>query len=107
MNFVTLFSLIVSKLFIKSPASPEPNIVKSLPGSADEIELRFQPVLDFEWDSCYNTAAISVNGDINPGKRAASTPQRYCRDPLHLFFSNAYSRRRCNNGICAIMQVCS
>ncbi|CRK15819.1 hypothetical protein BN1708_011562 [Verticillium longisporum] len=88
-------------------ASPAPilrrDIITALPGSADEIENKFQPILDFDTDGCYNTAAIDPDGNINPGKGATGTPQGDCRDPPQLENSNVYSRRRCNNGVCAIM----
>lgn len=88
-------------------ASPAPilrrDIITALPGNADEIENKFQPILDFDTDGCYNTAAIDPDGNINPGKGATGTPQGDCRDPPQLENSNVYSRRRCNNGVCAIM----
>ncbi|CAH0020482.1 unnamed protein product [Clonostachys rhizophaga] len=79
------------------------DIIAALPGSADTTETKFQPLLDFDSDGCYNTAAISPDGTTNPGKGATGTPQGGCRDPPQLQNSNAYSRKRCNNGYCAIM----
>ena len=79
------------------------DIIGYLTESADEIELKFQPHLDFDTDGCYNTAAIDFNGRINPGHDATGTPQGDCRDPHQLENSNVYSRARCNNGKCAIM----
>lgn len=79
------------------------DIIAALPGSADATETKFQPLLDFDSDGCYNTAAISPDGTTNPGKGATGTPQGGCRDPPQLQNSNAYSRKRCNNGYCAIM----
>lgn len=43
------------------------DIVKPLPERATEEDKRWQPVADFDTDSCYNTAAISPDGQINPG----------------------------------------
>jgi hypothetical protein len=79
------------------------DILTPLPGAADATESRFQPLLDFDSDGCYNTAAIDPSGYTNPGKGATGTPQGDCRDPPQLDNSNAYSRKRCNNGYCAIM----
>lgn len=79
------------------------DIITPLPQSADDRELQFQPGLDYDSDGCYNTAAISPDGTTNPGKAATGTPQGQCRDKVQLDNSNAYSRRRCNNGVCATM----
>ncbi|KAF4974555.1 hypothetical protein FZEAL_8555 [Fusarium zealandicum] len=88
-------------------ASPAPiqrrSILPALPESADEIELKFQPKLDFDTDGCYNTAAIAADGNTNNGADQTGTPQGNCRDPHQLENSNVYSRARCNNGKCAIM----
>ena len=79
------------------------DILTPLPQSADETELKYQPLLDFDSDGCYNTAAIDPSGNTNPGKGATGTPQGDCRDPPQLENSNVYSRKRCNNGVCAVM----
>lgn len=79
------------------------DVLTALPQGADEIELKFQPSLDFDSDGCYQTAAIDPDGNLNPGHGATGTPQGDCRDPPQLENSNTYSRKRCNNGICAIM----
>ncbi|KAF4124978.1 Necrosis inducing protein (NPP1) [Geosmithia morbida] len=81
------------------------DIIEALPESASDDELRFQPQLDFDSDGCYQTAAISPDGTCNPGQDATGTPQGNCRDPRQLESSNTYSRKRCNNGYCAYMQV--
>lgn len=81
----------------------ERDVISALPRSADDIDIKFQPILDFDSDGCYVTAAISPDGTTNPGRGATGTPQGQCRDPPQLENSNAYSRRRCNNGYCAIM----
>ncbi|KAG5657789.1 hypothetical protein KAF25_007822 [Fusarium avenaceum] len=79
------------------------DVITALPGSADETENKFQPALDFDGDGCYQTAAIDPDGNVNPGHGATGTPQGDCRDPHQLENSNTYSRKRCNNGFCAIM----
>lgn len=76
-----------------------------IPESASDVELQAQPILDFDTDGCYNTAAIDADGNINPGHDATGTPQGDCRDPPQLENSNTYSRSRCNNGYCAVMYV--
>lgn len=89
-------------------ASPAPrlqyrDILSPLGESASELELKFQPYLDFDGDGCYNTAGIDGNGNVNPGKDATGTLEGDCRDPHQLENSNVYARSRCNNGICAVM----
>lgn len=78
-------------------------ILSPLPESAEELHLKFQPLLDFDFDSCYNTAAISPNGKTNQGTHSTHFYSGGCRWRPQLQYSNAYSRHRCNNGICAIM----
>lgn len=79
------------------------DIISAIGESATELDLRWQPVLDFDSDGCYNTAAIDPSGYTNPGRGATGTPEGGCRDPPQLENSNVYSRARCNNGICATM----
>ncbi|KAF5662754.1 hypothetical protein FHETE_7860 [Fusarium heterosporum] len=75
-----------------------------LPQDADARSLKFQPWLDFDKDSCYNTAAIDLKGNLNRGLPTKSgKPSAGCRDPLRLFNANVYVRSRCNNGWCAYM----
>ena len=75
------------------------DIIAPLPEAASDLEFKFQPLLDFDTDGCYNTAAIDGSGTINAGDGATSELAGDCRDPVHLENSNAYSRSRCNNGI--------
>jgi len=79
------------------------DIISPLPSNADSLEYDLQPLLDFDSDGCYNTAAIDPSGRTNPGKGATGTPEGQCRDRPQLENSNAYSRTRCNNGYCAVM----
>lgn len=87
------------------PSSPisKRDIIAPLPANADAQELKFQPGLDYDSDGCYNTAAIDPDGKTNPGKKATKGVHGECRDQIQLDNSNAYSRKRCNNGYCAIM----
>lgn len=91
------------------PSAPEVttlerrDILRPLREGADGLEITLQPLLDFDKDGCYNTAAIDPDGRTNPGKKATGTPQGQCRDKVQLENSNAYSRKRCNNGYCAVM----
>lgn len=79
------------------------DIIPNIPEAHDPLELQLQPLLDFDSDGCYNTAAIDPSGRTNPGKAATTSLQGGCRDRAQLENSNAYSRKRCNNGYCAVM----
>ncbi|ROT43661.1 NPP1-domain-containing protein [Sodiomyces alkalinus F11] len=79
-------------------------ILRPLPESADPMDLKYQPYLDFDLDSCYNTAAVNIVGRRNRGATKPSGQiSGNCRWRQQLLNSNAYARRRCNNGVCAIM----
>ncbi|OBT51802.1 hypothetical protein VE04_09029 [Pseudogymnoascus sp. 24MN13] len=78
-------------------------VLAALATSAYEIEKKFQPYVDYDGDGCYNTAAIDPNGKVNHSHDSTGTPGSHCHNPPLLYKSNTYSRRRCNNGYCAVM----
>lgn len=80
-------------------ADPPP----ALPGVAPEADLKFQPAMDYDTDSCYPTPAIGPDGTINPGLGLGGGISEGCRDESDLDNTNAYSRSKCNNGWCAYM----
>lgn len=98
-----LFSVLSSVQAVSRDGISKRDIITPLPQRADEQELKFQPGLDFDSDGCYNTAAISPDGTTNPGKKATKQVEGECRGEDQLNNSNTYSRKRCNNGYCAIM----
>ncbi|KAF5717924.1 hypothetical protein FMUND_5468 [Fusarium mundagurra] len=104
-KFITAATLLSAMASVQaSPVSvSKRDVLTALPGGASDIENKFQPALDFDSDGCYQTAAIDPSGNLNPGHGATGTPQGDCRDPHQLDNSNTYSRKRCNNGFCAIM----
>jgi hypothetical protein len=105
-TLIAAFFGIVASVGALSPGSiTKRDIITPLPQSADEQELKFQPGLDYDSDGCYNTAAIDPDGNTNPGKKATKRVEGECRSQAQLDNSNAYSRKRCNNGYCAIMLV--
>ncbi|KAM0197788.1 hypothetical protein ACHAPA_003232 [Fusarium lateritium] len=80
------------------------NVLTKLPRNTDANSAKYQPALDFDKDSCYNTAAVDPNGNVNPGlPNKGSNPSAGCRDRQRLDNANVYSRSRCNNGWCAYM----
>ncbi|KAG5980305.1 hypothetical protein E4U55_004170 [Claviceps digitariae] len=80
-------------------------VPKALPQSTSSDAMHYQPVLDYDGDSCYNVPAIDAQGNIASGLKAAYTSNISggCRDPKHLDNQNVYVRSRCNNGWCAYM----
>lgn len=88
---------------VKSSSLSRRDVIGNLGESADPLEITVQPLLDFDSDGCYQTSAIDRNGKVNPGHGPTGTPQGDCRDKRQLDSSNTYSRKRCNNGYCAIM----
>lgn len=45
------------------------DIIMPIQEGASERALKFQPLMDFDTDSCFNTAAIDPAGWTNPGLR--------------------------------------
>ena len=84
------------------PRQSAPNPPQALPQLATSVDLRFQPVLDFDTDGCYNVPAISAAGEIVQGlPHDFVTLSSNCRDLSDLDNKNVYSRTRCNpNGWC-------
>lgn len=69
-----------------------------LPEAATAEELAFQPYLDYDTDSCYNVAAVNAQGEVVEGPEDMHIDD--CRYVELLDNSNAYVRKRCNNGWC-------
>ncbi|KAH9890783.1 necrosis inducing protein-domain-containing protein [Xylariomycetidae sp. FL2044] len=81
-----------------------PDPPRAMPESADDNDIRFQPVLDYDTDSCYNVPAIDADGNLAQGlPNTYTTNTADCREPENLDNQNVYSRTHCNNGWCAYM----
>ena len=88
----------------KAARAAAPSPPKALPQSATEDDLKWQPVLDFDTDGCYNVPAIDKDGNLVEGLTnewvgLASD----CRDKSDLENNNVYSRQRCNSGWCVYL----
>ncbi|KAI4936813.1 uncharacterized protein J4E92_001538 [Alternaria infectoria] len=70
--------------------------------SGTEGALKWQPVLDWDKDVCYQTSAIDSNGNTNPGLDAKFSVGE-CRDSSRQWNCNTYARERCNHGWCVYM----
>lgn len=75
------------------------NLLTSMNANADQRAVDFQPVLDFDKDGCYQTAAIDGSGRVNEGLELHRGDCRQSR----LQNSQTYVRQRCNNGWCAYL----
>lgn len=94
------FPLETSWLWFKRAPNP-PN---ALPQSAPADAITFQPIMDFDKDSCYNVAAIDAQGNVAQGLPSEQTSNTEgCREASFLDNQNVYSRKRCNGGWCAYM----
>ncbi|RYP89301.1 hypothetical protein DL769_000135 [Monosporascus sp. CRB-8-3] len=101
---LTTFTLLSALTVVNATPIRARDLRSALPSSANEIEYKFQPLMDFDKDGCYNTAAIDSSGNTNPGLGPVfKSPSSDCRDGDRLQNNNVYSRKRCNNGWCAIM----
>ena len=77
------------------------NLLGATPDNATPGALKWQPVLDFDRDTCLHTAAIDEWGNLNEGLTTNQFSQ--CSDGDRLQHANTYSRQRCNHGWCAYM----
>lgn len=87
---------------ISAAAAPDPP--HAMPQNAAPNALRYQPVLDYDTDSCYNVPAIDAQGNVCQGlDNKYTTNTKDCRDAKDLDNQNVYARARCNRGWCAYM----
>lgn len=73
-----------------------------LPASADELDKKFQPAMDYDTDGCYPTPAIGPEGYVNGGLEPSGSLSGDCHETSDLDTANMYSRSKCNNGWCAV-----
>lgn len=78
---------------------------QALPAKSTEGDAKWQPAIDFDTDSCYNTPAIGPDGAINGGLSVKGTESltKDCRDQADLDTTNAYVRTECRDGWCGYM----
>ncbi|KAJ5691956.1 hypothetical protein N7462_001379 [Penicillium macrosclerotiorum] len=96
---ISKFSLaLLTTLF---PFTTTADLLTPFGTNASPGALQFQPVLDFDKDGCYHTAAISTDGSVNSGRTDNSIGP--CRDKDRLDHSQTYVRERCNHGWCAYL----
>lgn len=78
---------------------------KALAENATANQIKFQPVLDYDKDSCYNVPAINATSMVtDPGLSVIiDRITEDCRDREDLDNQNVYVRTLCNNGWCAYL----
>ncbi|KAM5341981.1 hypothetical protein ACJ41O_015012 [Fusarium nematophilum] len=78
---------------------------RMLDENATPDQIKWQPAMDFDTDSCYNVPAIDMDGNVCPGLKAWMQYEfaKDCRDESDLDNNNVYVRTRCNNGWCAFL----
>lgn len=87
--------------FVPAPPVDPP---RAIPQNASLNALKYQPVLDYGSNSCYNVPAIDEEGNACAGLPSAyTTHTSNCREVRDLDNQNVYARARCNHGWCAYM----
>jgi len=99
--FVAVLSAAALSAGRSTPA--EASVLQLLPQNAEGLDQTFSPAYDYDTDGCYTTAAIGLDGTLNPGLRLGGDVNGRCHDHAQLANANTYSRSRCNNGWCAVM----
>lgn len=95
--------LAAAALVMVLPAGAHAAVLRQLPQNADALEQSFSPAYDYDGDGCYATAAIGLDGTLNPGLKPGGAVNGRCHDYPQLANANTYSRAKCNNGWCAVM----
>lgn len=87
----------------KNTARQLPDPPAALDENAPEDTIKFQPVLDYDTDSCYNVAAIDKDGNVAQGLDTKGDITEGCREPKDLDNQNVYVRKRCNGDWCVAL----
>ncbi|MFJ5234451.1 NPP1 family protein [Kitasatospora sp. NPDC088391] len=90
-------------LVVAVPATADAAVLTRLPQNAPGLDQTFSPAYDYDKDGCYATAAIGLDGTLNPGLKLGGDVNGHCHDYAQLADSNTYSRAKCNNGWCAVV----
>lgn len=90
-------------LVLALPGSASASVLQLLPQNADGLEQTYSPAYDYDMDGCYATAAIGVDGTLNPGLSLGGDVNGHCHDAAQLDNANTYSREKCNHDWCAVV----
>ncbi|WP_405819035.1 NPP1 family protein [Streptomyces sp. NBC_01390] len=75
-------------------------ILNPLPENASTFQKKYQPLWDYDSDSCFPAAAVDASGKLNGGLNNSGSITGGCRTD-HLGKANTYSQGWCKNGWCA------
>ncbi|WP_330289298.1 NPP1 family protein [Streptomyces sp. NBC_00576] len=75
-------------------------ILNPLPENASTFQKKYQPLWDYDSDSCFPAAAVDASGKLNGGLDNTGSITGGCRTN-HLGKANTYSQSWCKNGWCA------
>ncbi|MER5215187.1 NPP1 family protein [Streptomyces sp. NPDC002838] len=89
-------------LTIGVTGSAHAGVLTPINESTTPFQRNFQPVFDYDSDSCFPAAAIDSSGKLNGGLDDSGSITGQCRTG-HLGNANTYSRAKCNNGWCGII----
>ncbi|MCD7443216.1 NPP1 family protein [Streptomyces lincolnensis] len=77
-------------------------VLNPLNESTTTFQKNFQPVFDYDGNSCFPATAIDSSGTFNGGLDDSGSVTGQCRTG-HLGKAQTYSRVKCNNGWCGIV----
>lgn len=108
---LTVFGVLVPVSPVSAANGAPPDPPAALPLNATDNDLKWQPDLDYDTDSCYNVPAIgpTPTGGMDPAyisyglDHNNTTGSDFCHDKSDLDNTNAYSRQRCNSGWCVYL----
>ncbi|MGY4977956.1 NPP1 family protein [Streptomyces sp. 900105755] len=89
-------------LTLALPFTASAGVLQNLPENATTFQKFFEPLYDYDTDSCYPAAAIDPDGNLNGGLKPTGSVTGSCRTG-HLDHANTYSRAKCDNGWCGII----
>lgn len=90
-------------LTVSLAGSASAAVLAPLPANATTFQRAFEPVYDYDTDSCYPAAAVDAGGNLNGGLNPSGSITGGCRTANHLNNDNSYSRAKCNQGWCGII----
>ncbi|MGW0823633.1 NPP1 family protein [Streptomyces sp. NPDC002845] len=90
-------------LTVSLASSAFAGVLRPLPANATAFQRAFEPVYDYDTDSCYPAAAVDPNGNLNGGLNPSGSITGQCRGSGHLDNDNSYSRAKCDQGWCGII----
>ncbi len=95
-----LIAVSAGALTVGISTSASAAILTPLPENASTFQKKYQPLWDYDTDSCFPAAAVDASGRLNGGLNNSGSITGGCRTD-HLGKANTYSQSWCKNGWCA------